>query len=64
MAPGTVKTDQTGCFTILMAEDDPDDRFVMEEAFQQFGSCGDLRFVEDWEDMIPDFSLSTVAILS
>jgi CheY-like chemotaxis protein len=44
--------DQASCFTVLMAEDDPDDRFVMEKAFQELGGCGDLRFVEDGEELM------------
>jgi CheY-like chemotaxis protein len=39
-------------FTILMAEDDPDDRFLMEQAFLEIGTAGDLRFVEDGEELI------------
>ena len=33
------------CVTILMAEDDPDDRFLMEQALLEVGNHGDLRFV-------------------
>jgi CheY-like chemotaxis protein len=40
------------CYTILMAEDDPDDRFLIQEAFRELGSCGDLRFVEDGEELM------------
>ena len=47
-----MKADQTSCFTILMAEDDPDDRFMMEQAFRDLGSSGDLRFVEDGEELM------------
>jgi CheY-like chemotaxis protein len=39
-------------FTVLMAEDDPDDRFLMEQAFLELQSRGDLRFVEDGEELI------------
>ena len=39
-------------YTILMAEDDPDDRFLVQEAFREIGSCGDLRFVEDGEELM------------
>jgi CheY-like chemotaxis protein len=39
-------------FTILMAEDDPDDRSLMEQAFLEIGTAGDLRFVEDGEELI------------
>jgi hypothetical protein len=33
--------------TIIMAEDDPDDRFILEQAFRELGTGADLRFVED-----------------
>ena len=39
-------------FTILMAEDDPDDRFLMEQALLEIASSRDLRFVEDGEELI------------
>jgi CheY-like chemotaxis protein len=39
-------------FTILMAEDDPDDRFLMEQAFLELDTGSDLRFVEDGEELI------------
>jgi CheY-like chemotaxis protein len=39
-------------FTVLMAEDDPDDRFLMEQAFLEVGTAGDLRFVEDGEELM------------
>jgi two-component system, response regulator len=39
-------------FTVLMAEDDPDDRFLIEQAFLELESRGDLRFVEDGEELI------------
>jgi CheY-like chemotaxis protein len=38
--------------TILMAEDDPDDRFLMEQACRELRNCGDLRFVEDGEELM------------
>jgi CheY-like chemotaxis protein len=38
--------------TILMAEDDPDDRFLMRQAFIEIGNGRDLRFVEDGEELI------------
>jgi CheY-like chemotaxis protein len=47
-----MKADQTTCFTVLMAEDDPDDRFLIEQVFRELESCGDLRFVEDGEELI------------
>jgi CheY-like chemotaxis protein len=39
-------------FTVLMAEDDPDDRFLMEQAFLEIGNGADLRFVEDGEELM------------
>ena len=39
-------------FMILMAEDDPDDRFVMEQAMGELAICADLRFVEDGEELM------------
>jgi CheY-like chemotaxis protein len=39
-------------FTILMAEDDPDDRFLVEQAFLDLGRRVDLRFVEDGEELM------------
>ena len=40
------------CFTILMAEDDPDDRFLMKHALQEAGISVDFRFVEDGEELM------------
>jgi CheY-like chemotaxis protein len=39
-------------FTILMAEDDPDDRFLMEQALGEIRAYADLRFVEDGEELM------------
>jgi DNA-binding response OmpR family regulator len=39
-------------FTILMADDDPDDRFFMEQAFLEITAAGHLRFVEDGEELM------------
>jgi CheY-like chemotaxis protein len=47
-----MNTDPIGQFTVLMAEDDPDDRFLIEQAFLEVQSRGDLRFVEDGEELI------------
>jgi CheY-like chemotaxis protein len=44
--------EQINCRTILMAEDDPDDRFLMEQALLQIGNHADLRFVEDGEELM------------
>jgi CheY-like chemotaxis protein len=47
-----VENAQMPDFTILMADDDPDDRFLMEQAFLEIGNHADLRFVEDGEELI------------
>jgi hypothetical protein len=39
-------------FTILMADDDPDDRFLTEQACLELRNGGDLRFVEDGEELM------------
>jgi two-component system response regulator len=39
-------------FTILMADDDPDDRLIAEQAFLELESFGELRFVEDGEELM------------
>ena len=38
--------------TILMADDDPDDRQMTREAFEESCLTNDLRFVEDGEELI------------
>ena len=38
--------------TVLVAEDDPDDRDLTREAFAATGARGDLRFVEDGEELL------------
>ncbi len=38
--------------TILVAEDDPDDRLLARQALEQSRLIGDLRFVEDGEELI------------
>lgn len=38
--------------TILIADDDPDDRFITKEAFKEAGLINDLRFVEDGEELM------------
>lgn len=43
---------RTDSFTILLAEDDPDDRFMMEQAFADSGLPGTLFFVEDGEELL------------
>lgn len=38
--------------TILMADDDPDDRLMTREAFEEARLGNDLRFVEDGEELM------------
>jgi CheY-like chemotaxis protein len=38
--------------TILMADDDPDDRELTREAFEENRLTNDLRFVEDGEELL------------
>ena len=38
--------------TILMADDDPDDRQLTKEAFEENHLANDLRFVEDGEELM------------
>jgi CheY-like chemotaxis protein len=38
--------------TILLAEDDPDDRILVKKAFQQSHLLNDLRFVGDGEELM------------
>jgi CheY-like chemotaxis protein len=38
--------------TILMADDDPDDRQMTKEAFEESHLVNDLRFVEDGEELM------------
>jgi two-component system response regulator len=38
--------------TILMADDDPDDRQLTKEAFEESHLANDLRFVEDGEELL------------
>jgi len=44
-------TRKTFC-TILMADDDPDDRLMVKEAFLDLGNAGEMRFVEDGEELM------------
>jgi len=37
---------------ILMADDDPDDRMLTQEAFEECRLSNDLRFVEDGEELM------------
>jgi CheY-like chemotaxis protein len=38
--------------TVLVAEDDPDDRDLTREAFAAARAAGDLRFVEDGQELL------------
>ncbi|OQZ01173.1 MAG: two-component system response regulator [Candidatus Brocadia sp. UTAMX2] len=38
--------------TILLADDDPDDRFMAKDAFKEARLLNDLRFVENGEELI------------
>jgi CheY-like chemotaxis protein len=44
--------EKNNCCTILMAEDDPDDRLIVHQAFLEIGGEWDLRFVEDGEELM------------
>ena len=44
--------EQKSCCTVLMAEDDPDDRIIVEHAFLEVGGKWDLRFVDDGEELM------------
>lgn len=37
---------------ILMADDDPDDRFLTEDALREAHLCNEIRFVVDGEDLM------------
>ena len=45
-------TRQAKSITILAAEDDPDDRLLTRKAFETAHLHGDLRFVEDGEELM------------
>ena len=47
-----MESEAMSCFTILMADDDPDDRLLMNQAFRDIGICGEMRFVEDGEELM------------
>ncbi len=44
--------DKTNSITILMADDDADDRLMTREAFDEARLANDLRFVEDGEELM------------
>jgi two-component system response regulator len=43
---------KTKSATILMAEDDPDDRLLISDAFKEVRFSDNLRFVEDGEELL------------
>lgn len=45
-------TDQNQSITVLTAEDDPDDRVIIEEAFQESGQDNNLFFVQDGLELL------------
>ncbi len=46
------QAEQVSHNTILMAEDDPDDRFFVEQALLEIGNGVDVRFVGDGEELM------------
>lgn len=38
--------------TILMAEDDPDDRLIIKDAFEEAHVCNTIHYVEDGEELL------------
>ncbi len=38
--------------TILMAEDDPDDRLIIKDAFEEAHVCNTIHYVEDGEELM------------
>jgi CheY-like chemotaxis protein len=47
-----MEAERVSGFTILMADDDPDDRFLLEQTFKDLGRGGDLRFAKDGEELM------------
>ena len=45
-------TPQTKPVTILVAEDDADDRMLLKDAFEESSMVNELRFVEDGEQLL------------
>jgi CheY-like chemotaxis protein len=43
---------KAGPVTILMAEDDPDDRLLAQEAFHEANLSNDIKFVKDGEELL------------
>ncbi len=44
--------DTGNSFTLLMAEDDPDDRLLIKEAWEENQFANELHFVEDGEELM------------
>ena len=49
---GQKKTEARHRVTILVAEDDPDDRLLLEQAFEGRPGAGDLEFARDGEELM------------
>ncbi len=47
-----IDSDTQPAFTILVADDDPDDRFLLGEAFEEIQGAGERHFVEDGEQLM------------
>lgn len=47
-----MRKDQAKTITILMADDDPDDRMLTKEALMENKLANDLHFVEDGEELM------------
>ena len=47
-----INSDTKPSFTILVADDDPDDRFLLGLAFEEIQGVGKLHFVEDGEQLL------------
>jgi CheY-like chemotaxis protein len=47
-----INSDTKPSFMILVADDDPDDRFLLGLAFEELQGVGELHFVEDGEQLI------------
>ncbi|WP_445223467.1 response regulator [Catalinimonas locisalis] len=47
-----MRNDQAKTITILMADDDPDDRMLTKEALMENKLANDLHFVEDGEELM------------
>jgi CheY-like chemotaxis protein len=47
-----INSDTQPAVTILVADDDPDDRFLLGEAFGEIQGVGKMHFVDDGEQLI------------